>query len=247
MCVLDVSARFAWSVRGVCTAWYVQQISCVCVRAMCVCKRSCVCPCDVCAQGSSCVWRGEWCDEACMILTFTTNPNDVHHIRHEVLRVTRTFTTVVTACLFSQGSVTHTTSKNPRRKRLPSNGDVGPFAYEHMRVPQMARLISVGQTRSSRQPQLLQPLGVPVAEMQSDWTTIDDPPRTKCGEELPSAESCFAGFEEPPLDGMTRAESQARVLRLAEELKPEPTRQHGTRSDSKLTGTLPRDRSPWQY
>ena len=160
MCVLDVSARFAWSVRGVCTAWYVQQISCVCVRAMCVCKRSCVCPCDVCvcAQGSSCVWRGEWCDEACMILIFTTNPNDVHHIRHEVLRVTRTFTTVVTACLFSQGSVTHTTSKNPRRKRLPSNGDVGPFAYEHMRVPQMARLISAGQTRSSRQPQLLQPL-----------------------------------------------------------------------------------------
>ena len=46
---------------------------------------------------------------------------------------------------------------------------------------------------------------------------------------------------------MTRAGSQARVIRLAEELKPEPTRQHGTRSDSKLTGALPRDRSPWQY
>ena len=83
--------------------------------------------------------------------------------------------------------------------------------------------------------------------MPRDWTTIDDPPRTKCGEELPSAESCFAGFEEPPLDGMTRAESQARVIRLAEELKPEPTRQHGTRSDSKLVGVMPRDRSPCQY
>ena len=148
--------------RGVCVACArrvrcVQQISCVCVRAMC---NVCVC------KGGSCVWRGEWCDEDCMILIFTTNPNDVHHIRHEMLLFTRTFTTVVTACLFSQGSVTDTIkvrrslahSKNSGRKRLPSNGDVGPLAYKHMRIPQMVRLITAGQTRSSRQPQLLQPL-----------------------------------------------------------------------------------------
>ena len=83
--------------------------------------------------------------------------------------------------------------------------------------------------------------------MPRNWTTIVDPSRTKCGEQLPSAESCSEGFEERPLDGMTRAGSQARVIRLAEELKPEPTRQHGTRSDSKLVGVMPRDRSPCQY
>ena len=68
-------------------------------------------------------------EKACIIPTFTTNPNDVHHIQYAVLIFTMMCTTVVMQCLFFFKGVLSLTPqeregpsrrKNPRRERLPT-------------------------------------------------------------------------------------------------------------------------------